>query len=371
MSARWRRVARHASARVDPHRQCVGTRRHASFLSRDHRGRRAPVDAASQVLRTPALQATLPLLPAILARWTIAAVKPDTPSQTAAVVAAARSLGRHLPRAARLVSDPYGLRFLYPALAQIFSPGTTPTALAVRWVPPLRRWILYMQVRTRVIDDILCDFVDGGGRQVVILGAGYDCRAHRFAARLEDSAVFEVDHPATQRRKRNILDGEGEGGNLRYVTWNFESQPMSALPAALAAAGHRPELPTLTIWEGVTMYLTETAIEDTLAAVRAYSVGAGARLVFTYFDRSLLEDRHPIGAIAKTFVSQVGEPWRWGWDPDELLGWMARRSLRLLHNVSMSEEAARLLPPQWAADVREPDRRLALVGFERIAVVGN
>lgn len=297
-------------------------------------------------------------------------MKPDTPSQTAAVVAAARSLGRHLPRAARLVSDAYGLRFIYPALAQMFSPSTAPTAMAVRWVPPLRRWILYMQVRTRVIDDILCDFVDGGGRQVVILGAGYDCRAHRFAARLEECAVFEVDHPATQRRKRRILDGEGEGENLRYVTWNFEAQPMSELPAALAHAGHRPDQPTLTIWEGVTMYLTEEAIEDTLAAVRSYGA-AESRLVFTYFDRRNIEQRQAIPYLAKTFVAQIGEPWRWGWVPEELEGWMAARQLEVLRNVSMSEEAARLLPPEWAADVREPDGGLLHIGFERIAVVGN
>jgi methyltransferase (TIGR00027 family) len=274
------------------------------------------------------------------------------------------------------VSDPYGLRFIYPALAQMVGPSSASTAMAVRWVAPLRRWILYMQVRTRVIDDILCDFIDGGGRQVVILGAGYDCRAHRFAARLEESAVFEVDHPATQRRKRRILDGEGEGGNLRYVTWNFEAQPMSELPAALAHAGHRPELPTLTIWEGVTMYLTEEAIEDTLAAVRQYSAPA-SRLVFTYFslsaigERGLLGERRALQYLAKTFVSQIGEPWRWGWEPEELEGWMAARQLAVLRNVSMSDEAARLLPPQWAADVREPDGRLTHLGFERIAIVGN
>ena len=50
---------------------------------------------------------------------------------------------------------------------------------------------------------------------------------------------------------------------------------------------------------------------------------------------------------------------------------MSRRGLHVLRNVSMSEEAERLLPPEWAADVREPDRRLALIGFERVAVVGS
>jgi methyltransferase (TIGR00027 family) len=298
-------------------------------------------------------------------------VKQDTPSQTAAVVAAARTLGRYLPPGARLVSDPYGLRFIYPSIASTIHASAVPTALAVRLIAPLRRWILYMQVRTRVIDDALCEFVDGGGRQLVILGAGYDCRAHRFAARLDDCAVFEVDHPATQRRKRHILDGEGEGGNLRYLPWNFEAQPMSALPDALAAAGHRAELPTLILWEGVTMYLTESAIVDTIAAVRACS-SPGSRLVFTYLDRRLIEDRRAVvSQLTKAFVAQVGEPWCWGWPPHELGGWLDAHGLMLLHNSSMADEAARLLPSQWARDVVESDRRLAIAGFERVAIAGR
>jgi methyltransferase (TIGR00027 family) len=287
------------------------------------------------------------------------------------MVAGARALGRFLPAAARLVADPYGLRFVDELVAAAVTARPRATEVAVRWLAPLRRWVLYMQVRTRVIDDLLCDFVDGGGRQVVLLGAGYDCRAHRFAARLAESVVFEVDHPATQRRKRRILGAQGAGLGLRYLPWNFERQPMPELAAALAALGHRAELPTLTVWEGVTMYLTEDAIDASLAAIRQWS-GAGSRLVLTYFDRAMVQAERGIPArLLGGLVAIVGEPWRWGWDPAGLPAWMAARQLAVLRNVSLSEEAARLLPARWAQDVRAADRHLAQMAFERLAVVGR
>jgi methyltransferase (TIGR00027 family) len=268
------------------------------------------------------------------------------------------------------MSDPYGMRFAQRAAGASGSTGKL-AALAVRWLPQVRRWILYMQVRTRVIDDVLCDFVDGGGRQIVILGAGYDCRAHRFAARLEDCRVFEIDHPATQRRKRRVLGAEGDVSHVRYLPWNFESQTLLDLPTALADLGHRRLAPTLTIWEGVTMYLTESAIDESVTTIRDLS-GAGSRMVFTYFDRASVHSRSSVSTqLTRAFVSRVGEPWRWGWAPEELEGWMATRSVPLLRNVSIRDEAARLLPAQWAMEVNQTEGRLALVALEHLAVTGS
>ena len=41
---------------------------------------------------------------------------------------------------------------------------------------------------------------------LVILAAGFDTRAHRFKDVLEDVAVYEIDHPATQEYKRRRVD---------------------------------------------------------------------------------------------------------------------------------------------------------------------
>src|SRR5262249_12138238 len=131
-------------------------------------------------------------------------MREGTPSRTAAWVAAARAMGAVLPPEARLADDPYGLRFGGAGA----EPPPWVGALAVKYVLPLRLWVMYMQVRTRILDDILLAFVRGGGRQVVLLGAGYDCRALRFADALTETTVFEVDHPATQGHKRRVLDAD-------------------------------------------------------------------------------------------------------------------------------------------------------------------
>ena len=109
----------------------------------------------------------------------------DGPSLTAAWVALSRTLGRTLPRSAQLADDPYGARFIGPRTA--FVAAHVPAVAALPFWP----FALYMQIRTRVIDDVLRAFVAGGGRQVLILGAGYDCRAARFARELADARVFE------------------------------------------------------------------------------------------------------------------------------------------------------------------------------------
>jgi len=46
--------------------------------------------------------------------------------------------------------------------------------------------------RTRYIDEIVLQAREQGSRQLVLLGAGFDCRAHRLAE-LGDSVALEVD----------------------------------------------------------------------------------------------------------------------------------------------------------------------------------
>ena len=71
--------------------------------------------------------------------------------------------------------------------------------------------------------------------------------------------------------------------NLTFVPINFEQQ---TLAEGLRASGHRPELPTFVSWLGVTMYLTEEAVFETLRYVA--SLAPGSEIVFEY---SLPESR--------------------------------------------------------------------------------
>ena len=293
-------------------------------------------------------------------------MRDDTPSRTAAWVAAARGLGVLLPPDVRLADDPYGTAFASHRLARYVNRIATGGARWLAAAPGVGTWILYMQVRTRVLDDEVRAFVAAGGRQLVILGAGYDCRALRLPE-LADARVLEVDHPATQGHKRAVLARLGAESPAEYVTWDFETRALDELPAELVAHGHDPAAPTLTLWEGVTMYLTEAAIDATVAAIAAYSA-SGSRLALTYFDRSRIA-RPSLGTrLMKSVVSTAGEPWRWGWDPDELPAWFAARGFTLDRDIALADAARELLPQDLARRIGDPDRRVAIVAREAIAV---
>lgn len=311
-------------------------------------------------------------------------MREDTPSRTAAWVAAARHFGRLLPEDIRLADDPYGAAFTSPRLAGLIEaaiegggePGLT-LGNALRSVrhpltriPGLRDWILYMQVRTRVIDDALRAFIAKGGRQLVVLGAGYDCRALRMPE-LDACQVFEVDHPATQRHKRDVLERHGIESPVTYVTWNFEERPVEDLPDYLGELGQDPGSPTFTIWEGVTMYLSEPAIDASLRAISEWS-GPDGELAMTYFAKSRLAQPSIATRIMRAAVSTIGEPWRWGWAPDELPSYLAERGLELTRDISLADAARELLPDDLASSIKDPDRRVALsTARESIALASN
>jgi methyltransferase (TIGR00027 family) len=282
----------------------------------------------------------------------------DRPSFTAAFVAACRTFGSKLPRQARLADDPYGASFAGPGVA--FLARHLPRVASL----PLWPFALYMQVRTRVIDDALRDFVAAGGRQILLLGAGYDCRAARFAPELAAARahVFEVDHPSTQARKREVLARAPMSGAVptTYVPWNFETRPVAELPAALAAAGHDATLPTLTIWEGVTMYLTEPAIESSVAAVQRLSA-PGSTFVVTYFERSRVDRPSAIRALVGRVVALSGEPFRFGWAPADLPVWFDARGFALESDRGMVDLARSLLPASYAQVIHERASRIAIL----------
>ena len=159
--------------------------------------------------------------------------------------------------------------------------------------------------RTKFIDDVVRE---SPARQLVILGAGLDARAHRLAE-LRDTVVFEVDQPSTQAYKRpRAADLEVCAKEIRYVAVDFEKDDLGE---RLANAGHDAGAPTIWIWEGVTMYLTQEAVAGTLSTVRARST-VGSELVLTYVAP------RTVGSLAKPVFIAIGEPLRWLVTPDDM-----------------------------------------------------
>lgn len=134
--------------------------------------------------------------------------------------------------------------------------------------------------RTRYIDDCLEQCLEDGAGQLVILGAGFDARPYRFNQLEEGIKVFEVDFPATQQAKiKRVKKSLGTiPPNITFVPIDFLQDD---LRQTLIKSGYDPNVKTLFIWEGVTMYLTPDAVDETLGFVAGNSP-AGSSIVFTF-----------------------------------------------------------------------------------------
>jgi methyltransferase (TIGR00027 family) len=129
-----------------------------------------------------------------------------------------------------------------------------------------------LAARTRFFDEQVMAAIGTGIRQVVILGAGYDDRAMRFAT--PGVLFFELDHPGTQADKRARVAALGADSAARLVAADFRTDDVAA---ALAAAGHDAAAPTLFVCEGLLVYFDAESIVAFLASVRA-AAAAGSVL---------------------------------------------------------------------------------------------
>jgi methyltransferase (TIGR00027 family) len=120
---------------------------------------------------------------------------------------------------------------------------------------------------------------------------------------------------------------------------------MVDLPGRLAALGLDPAAPTFTVWEGVTMYLTERAVEETVTAIGCWS-GPGSGLAFEYFRKSSLEGRPAVERMVANNLVMRDEPFRFGWEPAELLEWLSARGFALVEDRADLDVARQRLSPE-------------------------
>ena len=104
----------------------------------------------------------------------------------------------------RVINDPYADKFIIGASLMKLMGHKLNVWLAKKLAPGFHEHIIS---RTRFIDDLIEKSAKDGVEQYVILGAGYDARAHRL--KLPSSLkIFEVDQPEVQSRKISKLPKE-------------------------------------------------------------------------------------------------------------------------------------------------------------------
>ena len=183
--------------------------------------------------------------------------------------------------------------------------------------------------RTLAIDDAVTAAIAAGAAQLVILGAGLDARAWRMGG-LEGVKVFEVDHPSTQGWKRKRAP---KGRGPTFVSVDFERE---SLGEKLAAAGHAADVPTVWIWEGVTMYLAREALRGTLAIVAARSAPRST-LCVTYLAPDEVSFGPVVLGLAGAFLRAFGEPFRGSIHPPEMAALVAAAGLEQVSDTGAAE----------------------------------
>ena len=260
------------------------------------------------------------------------------PSRTALATAFLRAAHVHLDDPPPVLDDPFALRLL-PGYQRRFirRQAAIPKALrrfgaAYAAGAAMRAQVV---VRARYAEDCLAEQRGAGAGRYVILGAGLDTFALRQRATPMD--VLEIDHPATQTWKQQLLTRRGitPPDRLAFLPVDFER-------AGLDEHWPAKDAPDFISWLGTTYYLTREGISATLESL-ARSVAAGTRLVLDYW-------REPPGALDYTLllgtrmaVALQGEPMRTFLAPDEAEQLAADAGWRVTENASAADQNRRYL----------------------------
>ena len=255
-------------------------------------------------------------------------------SRTAFRVAVRRAAHQVLDRP-KVFDDPLAVRVVGEEAVSRIAGETSPAESAVA-----RARRAFFAVRSRYAEDELARAVANGIRQYVVLGAGLDTFAYRNPFAAQGLRVFEVDHPATQAWKRELLEAASIAipADLVYVAVDFERQ---TLADSLRQASFRLDQPAFFSWLGVVPYLSETAFQQTVSLVGAMPPETG--MVFDYaVDPAALTpvERAALDALARR-VSAAGEPFQLFFQPDDLHQRLARAGFRHIEDLGRDQINAR------------------------------
>jgi methyltransferase (TIGR00027 family) len=260
-------------------------------------------------------------------------MQPGEPSHTAMRAAAHRAAHQVIEHGS-IFADPLALKVLGAAPEAVFGDELDR--------PSTRGMRLLIAARSRFAEASLAAAVDRGVRQYVLLGAGLDTFAHRNPFAGAGLRVFEVDHPATQAWKRARLAAAALAppASLTFAPTDFERQ---TLADGLAAAGFDFGQPAVFAWLGVVIYLTRTAVLETLGFIAG--LPAGTEVIFDY---GVPRSAYPPGEQAfharrEARVAAMGEPWITRFTPAEIAAELTRLGFDQLEDLGPAEISRRFL----------------------------
>ncbi|MFW9981603.1 MAG: class I SAM-dependent methyltransferase, partial [Candidatus Thorarchaeota archaeon] len=188
----------------------------------------------------------------------------------------------------------------------------------------------YVIVRTFHLDDkILTPWADTHKEsQIVILGAGLDARAYRFAPLQKNTqTVFEIDFEVVNNYKEQILQNETPFCKLVRISSDLTKPEWIS---DLIEGGFSKKIPTLWILEGLVYYLEQDAVISILQIASKKSA-AGSQLFVDVCVPGLSEAR--FGPFMKHF--------KWGLNKDEIPAFFEKTGWRVSSSFADEHDQGR------------------------------
>ncbi|MBN1288851.1 MAG: class I SAM-dependent methyltransferase [Actinobacteria bacterium] len=260
------------------------------------------------------------------------------PSSTAQATALYRAIESLRPEKERVCSDPMARRFLQgPVKLAAGSRFLSGKILEKFEKQGLSTAYGFPVARTPVIDDFLFESLNQGAEQLVIMGAGFDSRAYRFKELADNIKVFEIDDPPTQSVKTakiNKILGSAPP-HVSYIPLRLGEDNLSK---SLLKSGYGPNIKTVFICEGVTMYMTPEAVDEMFIFMKDES-GPGSRVVFDYaFDAAVKGTGDSEEALKwLAFLKNLGEPPLFGIDEGGAGEFLSEKAFELIENLCGTE----------------------------------
>ena len=263
----------------------------------------------------------------------------NTPSRTAYATTLLRAIHATLDDPPPVLDDTLAINLLPGAQRRYLRRmATLPTSF---WRPLRRRYPAFTAMRGQVVtrsryaEDQLHLARSAGAMRYVVLGAGLDTFALRQGSPAID--VLEIDHPATQRWKQNLLAQRGMQlpQSLTFLPIDFERESLAErFPAATAA--------DFISWLGVTYYLSREGITTTLTTL-AETTRPGSRLALDYWSEAPPDYSAPLLWGTRLAVAMQGEPMRSFFEPEEIEALALAAGWRVLENLSAEAQRQRYL----------------------------
>jgi methyltransferase (TIGR00027 family) len=293
---------------------------------------------------------------------TVTRLRSGRSSAAAEINAQMRAADATLFPGRRLVDDPYAHHFVSNSRYRLLRLGPRSAELGLRVFDHFYGGLLAeILLRGRYFEEVLTDAFGQGARQVVLLGAGYDATALRHPE-LRAAHFFEVDHPSTQRVKREVLDRLGaDTSNITLVPVDFGRDPLAE---SLLAAGFDPAKPSVFAWLGVSYYLTDEAFRRVLTGLGALCA-PGSTLVFDYMDPSVIDGTTSYAGArrASRAVQRRGESYRLGLTPAVIDDAATAAGFRVVESIRVPELVRR---HGGARPYCRPDDYMGLVRLTRV-----